>query len=144
MHKICELYDRGLNIDESQCGETVLGYLRAWKAVSAEYGWQWEGIEERLYDPLLLVAGTLDRRGTWNGNKLILDIKSGSAGREVELQLAAYAQMAYPEEAAQVLRAKVEIHQDGTYAAPVFYEDWNDLIAWRGAVSLWKWKSRKR
>jgi hypothetical protein len=78
------------------------------------------------------------------GKRLIMDIKSGSAGREVELQLAAYAQMAFPEDAATVLRAKVEIHGDGTYAPPVFYEDWQDFTAWQGAVNLWKWKQKRR
>ena len=143
VHTICELWDRGVALDESQCGETTLGFLSAWKSVSREYGWTWDAIEERLFDPLLLVAGTLDRRGHWNGKRLILDIKSGGGGREVELQTAAYAQMAYPETACQALRCKVEIHQDGTYNAPVFYDNWQDFTAWQGAVRLWQWKQRK-
>jgi hypothetical protein len=73
----------------------------------------------------------------------LLDIKSGATGRETALQTAAYAQMVFPDDHAAVLRCKVELHADGTFAPPVWYEDWQDFVAWRGAVALYKWKQKR-
>jgi len=145
VHKVTQLYDLKYDIDEERCGEGIVGYLRAWKAVSAEYAWVWDedGIERQMFDPILLVAGTADRIGTWREKRLVLDIKSGAAGAEVALQTAGYARMRWPEDYAEVLRASVEIHADGTYSPPVFYDDWQDFIAWEGAVRLYQWKRRK-
>ena len=144
VHKACELYDLG-TIGEYNIGELIMGYVAAWQSVSREFGWVWnpDGIEQRLYDPLKIVAGTIDRCGTLNGKPLIVDIKSGAAGKEAALQTAAYADMRFPENQCEVLRCTVEIHGDGTYAPPVWYEDIQDFIAWRGAVALWRWKQKK-
>jgi hypothetical protein len=142
-HKACEWDDLGM-LDEDHTSPVMMGYVRAWRAVCAEQGWVWNqtGIEERLYDPLLIVAGTIDRVRDGN-DPLIVDIKSGAAGKEAALQTAGYAQMRFPRIAAKVKRCTVEIHADGTYNAPKFYGDYRDITAWMGAVELWKWKTRK-
>ena len=143
VHKLCEIYDKGL-IEQYEFGPGLMGYLDAWKKVCAEQGWVWNqtGIEERLYDPLLIVAGTIDRVRDGD-DPLIVDIKSGAAGKEAALQTAGYAQMRFPLIAGKVKRCTVEIHADGTYNAPKFYDDYRDITAWMGAVELWKWKTRK-
>ena len=144
VHKACELYDQGV-LDQFELAPAIMGYVNAWIAVSKEFGWVWDaqGIEYRLYDPIKMVAGTIDRVGMWGGKPLILDIKSGSAGREAALQTAAYADMRFPDNNAEVQRCSVEIHADGTYAPPKWYTDYYDIIAWRGAVALWRWKMNK-
>ena len=143
VHKACELADLNL-IEQYDIGEGLMGYVTAWRAVSHEFGWTWEPdeIERRAYDPIKLVAGTPDR--VRMDPPLIVDIKSGAASREAALQLAAYVDMKFPDNQGIVERCTVEIHGDGTFSPPVWYRDWLDFLAWRGAVALWQWQNKKR
>ena len=144
VHTACEFWDQG-TLGKYDIGMAIMGYVNAWQAATREWGWIWnpDGIEQRVYDPVNIVAGTIDRCGTFNGKPLILDIKSGAAGKEAALQTAAYALMRFPDNHCEVLRCTVELHGDGTYNAPVWYADWQDFVVWKGAVSLWKWKTKK-
>lgn len=143
VHKACELADLNV-IHQYEIGEGLMGYVAAWRAVCREFGWIWEAdeIERRLYDRLRLVAGTSDR--VRYSRPLVVDIKSGEAGREAALQTAAYALMAFPENPHGVERCSVEIHADGSYNPPTWYSDSQDIAAWCGAVELWKFMNRKR
>ncbi len=144
VHKACELADLNL-IEQYDIGEGLMGYVTAWRAVCREFGWTWEPdeIERRAYDPIKLVAGTPDRVRR-RGKKIVVDIKSGAASKEAALQTAGYVDMEFSDCQMEVERCTVEIHADGTYKPPAFYTDFQDFLAWRGAVALWQWQNRKR
>jgi hypothetical protein len=143
VHKATELADLN-TLHLYDIGEGLMGYVTAWRAVCREFGWVWEAdeIEQRAFDPVRLVAGTMDRRK--RDPQLIVDIKSGAAGKEAALQTAGYAVMSFPKCPEKVQRCTVEIHGDGTYSPPVWYTDPQDIAAWCGAVELWKFMNRKR
>ena len=143
VHKATELADLN-TLHQYDIGEGLMGYVTAWRSVCREFGWVWEAdeIEQRVFDPVRLVAGTIDRRKF--DPRLIVDIKSGAAAKEAALQTAGYAVMAFPECPEKVQRCSVEIHADGTFSPPTWYTDHQDIAAWKGAVELWKWMNRKR
>ena len=143
-HKACEYADLN-TLHLYEIGEGLMGYVRAWQSVCREFGWVWEPdeIEQRVFDPVKLVAGTIDRVRR-RDKKLVVDIKTGAAGREAALQTAAYVDMEFPDCQMEVERCSVEIHGDGTFSPPVWYRDFQDFLAWRGAVALWQWQNRKR
>jgi hypothetical protein len=105
--------------DESDLkGETIsieiLGYLRAWRAFRADYGFVPRLIEHQVFNRQYGFAGTLDRTGTLrDGTEIILDIKSGRAPWAVRFQLAAYASCL--EHPRTRLRRCVELHSDASY-----------------------------
>jgi hypothetical protein len=143
VHKATELADLN-TIHRYEVAEYLMGYVAAWRAVCREFGWIWEPecIECRVFDPVRLVAGTIDRVRV--DSPLVVDIKSGAASKEAALQTAAYAEMRFPDCYARVERCAVEIHDNGTFNPPIWHRDPHDFVAWHGAVDLWKWMNRKR
>ena len=143
VHKACELADLN-TIHQYEVAEYLMGYVTAWRSVCREFGWVWEpdGIECRVFDPIKLVAGTIDRVRL--DPPLIVDIKSGAASKEAALQTAAYADIKFPESQGKVERCTVEIHEDGSYKPPLWSSNFQDFLAWRGAVELWKFMNRKK
>jgi len=143
VHKACEIADLN-TLHLYDIGEGLMGFVTAWRAVCREFGWVWEAdeIEQRVYDPIRLTAGTIDRV-RWREPHLIVDIKSGAAAKEAALQTAGYAVMAFPDHPEKVQRCSVEIDSDGTFKPPTWYENPQDIAAWKGAVELWKWMNRK-
>src|SRR5205823_1896608 len=78
------------------------------------------GIEELVWqdDGAEPFAGTLDRRGTWNGKPAILDLKTGKELRwTMGVQLAGYAiaAMARQPKPNHYGRLLVQLRADGTY-----------------------------
>lgn len=66
VHRLCELWDKNKLVG---MGESVLiteetaGYLAAWMKFCDDYQPVWDGIEERIFNDNLGLAGTLDRAG---------------------------------------------------------------------------------
>lgn len=80
IHKACEVLDEYGIVE---CTNDILPYLMAYKAFLEEHTVEWELIEQSLYSPDYGYAGTIDRYGMLDGNKVVLDIKSCSKIQKV-------------------------------------------------------------
>lgn len=94
VHKACELWDFD-KLDESTLDAEVGAYLEGYKAFLRDTGFQPARIEQRIFHPQYIYAGTLDRTGTLNGQLIVLDFKTGIMLDGHRAQLAAYT-MALP------------------------------------------------
>jgi hypothetical protein len=90
VHLACDLDNRGL-LDEASLDPALAPYLVGWRKYRAESGIALLGSEVRLYDERLGYAGTCDVVGELNGQRAVIDIKSGAVPRTVGAQTAAYA-----------------------------------------------------
>ena len=93
VHKACEELDKTGTVE---CDEEIIGYVQAYKKFLEEHEVEWELIEQSLYDEWLYFAGTIDRYGTIDGEKAILDIKSSAIIKKllVKAQLDGYYHLA--------------------------------------------------
>ena len=75
VHKLTEALDK---YGEADVSEDVLPYLQAYVKFRKEHDVAWEKIEYATHHPESLYAGTLDRLGTVDGKRCIVDIKTSS------------------------------------------------------------------
>lgn len=75
VHKAAEALDR---TGRAEIEDEHLPYLEAYAAFLREHEVSWELIEYPDYHPVLRYAGTLDRYGTVDGIKTLVDIKTTS------------------------------------------------------------------
>lgn len=111
VHKLTEALDK---YGEADVSEDVLPYLQAYVKFRKEHDVAWEKIEYATHHPENLYAGTLDRLGTVDGKRCIVDIKTSSALKKqlYTAQLNLYRMMLpEPVDALYVLHLK----PDGTY-----------------------------
>jgi hypothetical protein len=133
VHYACELHDTG-RLDEAALDPELLPYLNGWRKFCAEHACEWDQIEERVYHPALRYAGTLDRHGLVDGNRAIVDIKSGTTlYASVGPQLAAYANTCpLP---ALLRRYAVRLYPDGyelkQYTSPADWAVFASLVTLR-------------
>lgn len=73
VHQAAEALDRS---GRAEIEEEYLPYLEAYAAFLREHTVSWDLIEHPDYHPVLRYAGTLDRYGTVDGRKTLLDIKT--------------------------------------------------------------------
>jgi hypothetical protein len=119
VHQAIALDAEGV-LDEETLDPQLAPYITGWRAFLAESGCEIEHWEQRVCDPLLGCAGTLDgilRHADWPpSRRLLVDVKRGfyaSAGP----QTAAYKRLALKLYDTPVLieRAVVELPGDGRY-----------------------------
>ena len=88
VHRLTECYDLG---QTSETTPELVPYVYAYVKFRRDYGFEPLLIEQRVYHPVQLYAGTLDRIGEINGHMAVLDLKTSQALRPMTgLQLAAY------------------------------------------------------
>lgn len=96
VHRACELLDLeelGLDeLDRSTLDDRILPYLSGYEKFRKDYKVEWTAIEEPEYSPLMLFAGTPDRRGVWRDKtEIIIDIKAtAKLSPIVQVQLSGY------------------------------------------------------
>lgn len=95
VHSATDMLDRGI-LDEDAIDPALVPYLNGYKLFLVETGFVVTHSEERIYNPRQKVAGTLDKRGTWQSTTWLLDLKSGAIPRGVGLQTEGY-RMSLPE-----------------------------------------------
>lgn len=142
VHLLCQFHDEG-DLDDGSVGE-YQGYLDAWKKFCADYKAEWEGIEVQGYSERFGFAGTMDRRGTLNGIRHIVDIKTSAAPHRVwGMQTAAYRQISAEENPEWTLarRATVQLRQDGTYKF-LQWDDPQDGPAFLSLLTLINWSNK--
>lgn len=134
VHEACQLLDEGdLNYDDLD--PILEPYVKAYELFLNENKTDWEGIEERVFNKSLGYVGTLDRRGTLNGSKTILDIKTGIVQPWAGLQIAAY-EMCFD---TPYQRYALQLKKNGTYKLHKFI-DTNDYEVFKSAISIVNWK----
>ena len=90
IHKMTELMDEGLYPRDLAEGRVQASML-AYEAFLEDHEVVWEDSEKQFFSERGFYAGTIDRIGTVDGKRMIVDIKSGSKVRWHALQLAGYA-----------------------------------------------------
>jgi len=91
IHDMTEAIDRGDYPRELAEGRVQASML-AYESFLSDYDVVWDQTEEIIFSEDRFYAGTMDRLGTIDGQRVILDIKSGAKVRWHVLQLVAYAQ----------------------------------------------------
>lgn len=124
VHQVLHYYDEG-DLDLESVDDAIRGYHVAYAKFCCDSGFIPELIEHRVCHQTYRYAGTLDRTGTMNGNKVVLDIKTGQVQPWAALQLAAYAYCFWPVQY-QHQRYALEVRPDGTYRL-THYKDPNDI-----------------
>jgi hypothetical protein len=139
IHLACQLDDEG-DLDESTLDPAIRPYLNAWREFRATLdNHDLMRIEQRLADPVLGFAGTIDRIVPFNAIRAeIIDIKSGAPEPWHAIQLAAYQLLAKT----TGKRTAVYLSADGTYKLRNFGcgEDRNVFLA---ALAIWNWRNKK-
>ena len=140
VHKACELLDK---YGKVECDEEYLGYVKAYIKFLKEHKPEWEKIEWAAYNPELRYAGTIDRWGTVDGEKCIVDIKTSY---QIQKVLYGAAQNLYRlmcnSQGVQVDRLLIlHLQKDGTYKLVELPQDDSTAMA---CLTLHKALAKKR
>lgn len=92
VHLACQLLDEQ-DLDHDSVDPEHYGYVEAYLRFLDDYDFKPELIEKSLWSPVFRFAGTPDRTGLINGNKAVIDLKTGAPVAADRLQLAAYESM---------------------------------------------------
>lgn len=158
-HRATELYDDPeWTLDEDNLDEALRPYLTAYKKFSDVCQPEWTGVEQKLCDKSLRIAGTVDRVGTMRpggtGRKqrVVVDLKTGSFAPWHSIQLACYQHLATvqlvlggavpPSKVASkplVERYALYLTKKGTYSLKHFTEV-TDIAVLMGARAVCLWK----
>jgi len=143
VHSATHYFDEG-DLDISSLDEQTRGYLKAWSRFTLDTDPEWTAIEVPIAHPVLLYAGTPDRRGdiTLRGERVAdcqVDIKTAVDSHPVwGVQTIAYDKAAGKEGRR---RFTCQLRADGTYrllewASP---QDWPVFMS---LLTLRTWKER--
>lgn len=141
------MLDNEGDLDEETLDPQLVPYLSGWRRFLQESCATIEFWEQRLCDPDLGVAGTLDgvillEGASGRTRRVIVDVKRGHYP-SASIQLAAYQHMAYALYPKPVVfeRAVVELPGDGNYRVHTF-TDHLDRTTWQAAVRLYQWRAQ--
>jgi len=140
IHTATQYLDEGdLNLEDLD--PEIRGYVEGYVKFKKDTGFTPTMIEFRSFNASLWYAGTLDRVGMLNGNRVIVDFKSGTVAKWVELQtLGGYAQMTGvgPVTAGYGL----ELKADGTYNLSEPFTHFTEAArVFSAAVIIERWKN---
>jgi hypothetical protein len=137
VHAATAFVDQGKAI---RVGKGVEPYLDAYRAFLADFpGLRWTVIEEAIYHPRLLYAGTVDRKGQLAYRQVVGDIKTGSPpARRLGLQLAAYAMIVAGRDC---LRWGIELKPTGKYKLHICDNE-KDFDVYEGLVHRYHWEKK--
>lgn len=137
VHLACQLFDED-DLDETSIEPEVQPYLNAWHKFRHDTGCGVLHVEQRVFDPMLMFAGTLDRVLAFNGHKWLIDLKTCFATpMAAGPQTAAY-QRALGDTSV-THRAALRLRPDGTYRLDPLTgaDDWSVFMA---CLSLHRFK----
>lgn len=141
VHRACALYDLDDLVMDS-LDPRIVPYLEAWILFRKERGFHPTAIEERVFHPRHMYAGTLDRIGLIGGAVSIVDIKTGTQSLTAGLQSAAYLEARNYRRPDKV-RGRVIVHlqPDGKYALRK-QTDPSDFSVFLSALHLYTWSKK--
>lgn len=143
VHEACELLDYGCDPEEDA---EIDGYVSAYVLFLCEHDVEWQDIEKvvayiRAAGELPLYCGTIDRYGTLDGNKALLDIKT-YASLTTDAQLTASCQTALYRDAIEGRGGSVDkryilhLRKDGTYRL-VDLDKWDNERGFSSRDTAW-------
>ena len=150
----CDLDDAD-DLDFSSVHPEAVGYVQAWQAFKADYGYRPLASQVLLYHPSYGYAGTADSVGELGGYVTVAERKATARmAASYALQTAGYAcdglQTAppgggrlEPVQWGTPARLGVHLQRSGRYEL-VPYDDPDDLSAWLGVVALARWRKARR
>lgn len=117
IHAACEYIDSPDlgGLDWGSLDERITGYVRAWQTFLVESGAKVLNVEQQLHSPAYGFAGTVDRVLHWQGQRTVVDIKTGQPGAWHSLQTAAYQIL----DGYATARACVHLRDDGKFRVHV-------------------------
>lgn len=143
VHAACEYLDQD-DLDYSTLDSETLPYVQAYENFLKETGFKSELIEHKKAHPIFKYAGTIDRVGILNEEKVVLDIKTGTQQISWPIQLAAYDMLINDtpdafENTNFSKRIALQLNKNGTYRLHTYsnLKDYNVFIA---ALEIAKWK----
>jgi hypothetical protein len=144
IHKACEVLDKYGRVDAD---DEIVPYVKAYIQFRKDHRVKWKYIEKAFYHPTLKYAGTIDRYGEFDGDHVIIDIKSAYTlpKRLVNAQLNGYNDMftAATNEPVDKLYA-LHLKPDATYKLIPFTIDLTTFAACLTLHNDLKKKARKK
>lgn len=137
VHLACQQIDEGHAEEATFETSPAAGYIGAYCDFVSMMQPIWEHIEYRVVDELAGYAGTLDRAGVVQGQRVIVDIKTGTLPATVGLQLAAY-RRCLPD-SFKWARYSLLLGKDRTYRWTP-HSDGHDESVFLAALRLYHWK----
>lgn len=140
VHSCCELDDRG-TLDEGSIDPAAAGYLAAWRKFKAEMRAEFVEIEEAHVSEKHRYAGRPDRVAMLDGQRMVLDIKSGGVSVGTAMQLAAYCELTKC-----LARAAVRLESTGRYTLTLYHmtDLRRDHAIFLNALAVWNWRKERR
>ena len=136
VHKATELYDQN-NLDFNGLDESLLPYVEAWDMFLHDYKPEILSIEQRIAS-IYGYAGTLDRYVAIDGQRFIIDIKSGTVvPKYTGLQLSAYSQAVI--EGGGKVDERYVIHLQPCRYKVIPFNNPNDFTIFKSALNLYRW-----
>jgi hypothetical protein len=115
VHKAIELLEDD-DLDMDSVDDAVAPFLESYKKFKAEFRWQSEHSELKVWSLTHHVAGTVDQVGLANGLRCIIDFKTGALSPAVGVQLTGYQLLAAQSRGIKAQRLiAVQLVGDGTY-----------------------------
>jgi len=139
------LLDQQGDLDEGQLDPQLVPYLAGWRQFVMETSAEVEFCEQRLCDPVLGIAGTLDGiillpTPTGRKRRVLIDLKRAFYP-SAAIQLAAYQHMAHGlyDQPVAFERAVVELPGNYGYRMHLL-TDPLDRSTWQAAVRIFQWR----
>ena len=141
LHQACWFDDEG-DLDESTVDPEVMTRLAAWRKLRREMPFTVVLSEVRRFDRVYGYAGTPDRLVKLpNGERGVIELKSGPLQTAVRIQTAAQAHLFEPQ-GGRLRRFAAHLRGDGTYSVKEFpvSELRADLSVFLSALSVYKFR----
>lgn len=141
VHLATKLHDDG-DLDEASLDPRLRPYLDAYLRFRAETDFETHLVEQPLYHPKLLYAGTPDRAGMLDRALIVLDLKKMLVlSSWIGTQLAAYAELLRVNGCKVKKRYALSLRADGTYRLREFrsVDDWPCFLA---LLALKNWQTK--
>lgn len=142
VHKMCELYDRGM-LEMKSLDPQLLPVLGQWQKFLKDYQVKLDPnfIEQAFYCSKFKYAGTPDRVCTIKDRNIVLDIKTGAVNPSHAIQLAAY-QLGIAEEGLKI-QGRWTIYLSAEKYKIEIYKKQSDFSVFLSALNIYNWKKNK-
>lgn len=148
VHRMTALWDKG-TLNEETLDPQLKPYLDEYKALCADFEFQWDIVEESFLEPVYWYATTLDRFGRSSLGWTIAEVKTGDVKPETDLQVSLQLVAIEPRlkelgiKAGDVHRIAIELRGDGKARRPHVFTDHASRNVALGLVSAYHWKKNR-
>nr|DAV01140.1 MAG TPA: exonuclease [Bacteriophage sp.] len=80
VHKATQMLDV---VHDVECDDDIVPYVQAYVQFLRDHKPTWDAIEKSFYNPEKMYAGTVDRIGTFDEKKTLVDIKTSSSLQKI-------------------------------------------------------------